>query len=324
MEASKTRKYVKDRISVIMPCFNAQRYLQESIDCVLDQTYPDVELIVVDDGSTDGSKDIIAQYGTKIISIEQKNQGPYPARNNGLRRATGEFVAFLDSDDYWTLDCLEKLYAKLAKSDAVLSYCGWQNVGLEEKSGKPYIPPDYEKENKIERFLLAAAPWPIHAALVCHDILDTVGGFDLNWQTCMDYDLWLRIGTVFKIVLVEEVMAFYRHHSEGQITGKEWQQARNARAVKRKFVKTHPELVSSIPSKKLDEFIDVAMLRRGFRAYWRRDLVSARHIFRMALATNCWRLKDLRYILPAYILPEFLYIKLVGAIDSLGDAGKYR
>lgn len=308
--------YITDRISVIMPCYNAERYLRESVDCVLEQTYPDVELIVVDDGSSDNSKDILAGYGNKIVFIEQEHQGPYPARNNGIGKATGEFVAFLDADDYWTLDCLEKLHAKLVGSDAVLAYCGWQNVGIEEKSGKPYIPPDYEAGNKVEMFLAEASPWPIHAALVHHDILDSVGGFDLNRSTCMDYDLWLRIGVSHQIVRFEEVMAFYRHHGGGQITSNEWRQARNVRDVKRRFVAAQPELVGGLSSAKLSELIDGALLKRGFRAYWRRDLVSAQRIFRTAFPTRCWKLKDLRYMLPALILPEALYIRFIGARDK--------
>ena len=307
---------VADRISVIMPCYNAERYLRESIDCVLNQTYPTVELIVVDDGSTDQSKNIAASYGDRIVFIEQQNQGPYPARNNGLTHATGEFVAFLDADDYWTLDFLEKLYVKLASSDAALAYCGWQNVGLAEKRGDPYIPPECEVHMKAEMFLRSASPWPIHAALVRREVLDSVGGFDLNWSTCMDYDLWLRIGIIHPIVRVEEVLAFYRHHGGGQITSKEWLQARNVRDVKKKFIALHPEAVAHISPARLHELIDGAFLQRGYRAYWRRDLVSAQRIFRLAFPTWCWKVKDLRYMLPALVLPEVLYAKVINVIDT--------
>lgn len=319
MTYSSTDRQLAGCISVIMPCYNAEQYLREAIDCVLNQTYPEVELIVIDDGSTDGSKAILHEYGDKIVFMEQQNQGPYPARNNGIARARGEFVAFLDADDYWTLDCLENLHAGLVGSEAVLAYCGWQNVGIEDKRGEPYIPPDYPVEDKAEMFLRAASPWPIHAALVRHDVLESAGGFDLNWSTCMDYDLWLRIGVAYPIVLVEEVMAFYRHHGGGQITSKEWRQARNVWDVKKKFVVNHPELIARLSAERLRELTDGALLIRGFRAYWRRDLISAYRIFRMVFPTFCWKLKDFPYMLPALILPETLYIKLIGAIDKPGN-----
>ncbi|ALP54078.1 hypothetical protein Tel_13575 [Candidatus Tenderia electrophaga] len=319
MEEQSVRKpQVAGRISVIMPCYNAERHLRESIDCVLNQSYPDVELVVVDDGSTDGSREILAEYGDRIVFVEQENQGPYPARNNGMTRASGEFVAFLDADDYWAADCLEKLHAGLVGSDAALAYCGWQNVGLAEKSGEPYIPPVYSPENKAEMFLRSASPWPIHAALVRRDVMIEVGGFDLNWSTCMDYDLWLRIAVARPIVLVEEVLAFYRHHGVGQITSNEWRQARNVRDVKKKFVANHPELVVHLSAGRLRELIDGALLKRAYNAYWRRDLVSAQKIFRMVFPMRCWQLKDLRYILPALLLPEALYPRFIAALDRRG------
>ncbi len=152
-------------------------HLKDSISNVLDQSYDDIELIVVDDGSTDRSKDILDSFENRITVIFQKNQGPGPARNRGIEKASGEFVAFLDSDDYWDPNCLSALHKALVNSDAALSYCGWQNVGAPKNRCQPYIPPDYEQSDKVERFLKSAAPWPIHAALVRREILEEVNGF---------------------------------------------------------------------------------------------------------------------------------------------------
>src|SRR4030067_35161 len=165
-----------DLISVIMPCFNAKKYLREAIESVTGQTYANVELIVVDDGSTDNSMDIAQSYGDRVILIKQNNKGPSPARNRGLMASKGKFIAFLDADDYWRADLLEKMHAALHNSDAVEAYCGWQNIGLEGGGGKPYIPPDYESGNKVKLFLQHAAPWPIHAALIKRSALEEVGG----------------------------------------------------------------------------------------------------------------------------------------------------
>ncbi len=305
-----------DLITVIMPCYNGEKYLHEAIDSVLGQSYQNVELVVVDDGSTDGSKDIIRSYRHRVKFLEQQNRGPYPARNRGIREASGKFLAFLDADDYWSPDFLEETYNALQNNDlAALAYCGWQNVGLPHKQSKPYIPPDYEADNKLESFLRAAAPWPIHAALVRCSVIEEVGGFDERFATCMDYDLWLRIGAGRPIVRVEKVMAFYRHHIEGQITSTQWRQARNVWLVKKKFVESYPALVAGIPAKSLTELVDGALLQRGFDAYWKRDLVSAQKIFRLALRAGGWRAKDLKYLLPA-LLPESLYCNIIGQADK--------
>jgi glycosyltransferase involved in cell wall biosynthesis len=300
-----------------MPCYNAQEYLREAVDCVLGQTYPRVELVVVDDGSTDRSKDILAGYGDRIVTLEQRNCGPYAARNAGLRIARGEFVAFLDADDYWRSDFLEKLYGALVGSNAVLAYCGWQNVGATDRSTQPYIPSDYETGNKLEAFLQGASPWPIHAALVRHSAIETVGAFDESLPSCMDYELWLRLGVRRPIVRVPEVLAFYRFHSTDQITSKEWLQARNVWLVKKKFVREHPDVVSQLPRRRLRELIDGGLASRAYRAYWRRDLVSAHKIFRMLLRTGYWTVKDVRYLLPA-LLPEGAYKRLI----TLADRGQ--
>ena len=108
--------FVPSRISVIMPCHNAAAFVEEAVQCVMNQTYPDVELIVVDDGSTDGSIDILqqlaAQYPSRMTLLFQDRMGPYPARNLGLEHAHGGYVAFLDADDYWTPDCSGKTFCR--------------------------------------------------------------------------------------------------------------------------------------------------------------------------------------------------------------------
>lgn len=306
-------------ITVIMPCYNAAPFLEEAVDSVLRQTYTMVELILVDDGSTDHSLEIcerlIEEHPGRITLLTQRNLGPYPARNLGMKHARGEFIAFLDADDWWTQDCLEKLHAALIRSNAVLAYCGWQNVGAVDRSNAPYIPPDYEQGDKAEQFLHAASPWPIHAALTRSDALAAVGGFDTHWRTCMDYDLWLRIGVANRIVLVPEVMAFYRHKVSGQITSKQWVQAENTWQVKRKFVSNRPDLVAHFTASRLKQLIDGAYLKRGYQAYWRRDLVTAWHVFRKALRHGGWKLSDLRYLLPA-LLPERAYVKLIQTLSK--------
>lgn len=302
-------------ISVIMPCYNAELHLREAVNSVLNQTYAKIELIVIDDGSTDHSLEMLRTYGDRIKVLSQANQGPYPARNHGLAHAAGKYVAFLDADDWWSLDCLEKLYAALvARPECALAYCGWQNVGLPGGRGAPHIPPDYELEDKAARFLRAAAPWPIHAALVRRQILDEVGGFHLDPPTCMDYDLWLRIAVARPVVRVPEVMAFYRHHASGQITSTQWRQARNTWLVKRKFIGDYPNLVAHLSQSDLRGLIDGGLLKRGYDNFWRHDLVSAQRIFRQALFAGGWRFKDLKYLLPA-LLPERLFQRLAGQRD---------
>ncbi len=306
-------------ISVIMPCYNAAPYLEEAVTSAMEQTYPQVELILIDDGSTDLSLEIarklVESHPGRIRLLTQQNQGAYPARNLGIAEARGEFIAFLDADDWWTPDCLEKLHASLTSSDATIAYCGWQNVGATDRSNEPYVPPDYEAGDKATQFLRAAAPWPIHAALTRIEALRAVGGFDTHWRSCMDYDLWLRIGVPNRIVLVPEAMAFYRHKVGGQITSKQWIQAENSWRVKKKFIDSHPDQVAHLGAEKLRDLTDGAYLQRGFQAYWRRDLTTAWHVFRQALRNGGWKLSELKYLLPA-LLPHGLYVRMIKGLGS--------
>jgi glycosyltransferase involved in cell wall biosynthesis len=304
------------RVSVVMACYNAAPFLRAAVDSVLGQTHEDVELIVVDDGSTDQSREILKAYGDSVVVIEQENRGPYPARNAGIRACTGEYVAFLDADDYWAPDCLQKLRTALDESAAAVAYCGWQNIGLEGPRGEPFVPPDYEAENKQERLLKAAAPWPIHAALVRRTLIGEVGGFGEELSTCMDYDLWLRISYSRPIVRVPEVMAFYRHHDRGQITSAQWRQAKNSWLVKRNFVKRNPEQVRHLSKKRLAELINGGLRTRAYDAYWKRDLVSAQKLFRLLLVHGAWKKEDLKYVLPA-LLPAPAYRRMLGLADAL-------
>lgn len=314
-----SESFIPGGISVIMPCFNAEPYLEEAVDSVIGQSYANVELVVIDDGSSDNSVKILErlaqEHPGRIRLLFQANMGPYHARNFGLQHAQGEFIAFLDADDWWTLDCLEKLHSALINTNSVLAYCGWQNVGAIDRSNDPYVPPDYEQGDKAEQFLRAAAPWPIHAALTRREAITSLGSFDTHWSTCMDYDLWLRIAVANHIVLVPEAMAFYRHKVSGQITSKQWVQAENSWLVKQKFVHNHPELVAHLSPNKLSQLIDGGFLQRGYQAYWRRDLVTSWHVFRKVLRHGCWKLPDLKYLLPA-LLPEWAYVKLVQTLSD--------
>jgi len=319
-EPSPTR-YRDGLISVIMPCYDSAAYLRHAIESVLEQSYRNVELLIVDDGSNDGSPAIASrlaqEHANRITLLRTNRAGPYPARNAGLARARGEFVAFLDADDYWSPQFLEKLHSALTGSNAVLAYCGWQNIGATDRSNEPYVPPDLEQGDKLELLLRAASPWPIHAALVRRAVIDEVGGFDTSLATCMDYDLWLRIGAARPVARVPEALAFYRFHSDGQITSKQWRQAENVWRVKKKFVDTNPQLAARFSRERLEELVDGALLRRGYDCYWRRDLVSARRIFRRCLRTGGWGLKDLKYLLPA-LLPEGTYRSLVARVERRG------
>ena len=304
-------------VSVIMPCYNAEEFLEASIQSVIAQTHSNFELVIVDDGSSDSSVNILKRLSATDDRIKffcQANKGAGPARNHGLREAKGQYIAFLDSDDYWNETFIETLLKALIATEADLAYCGWQNVGISSKQSPPYIPPDYSLTDKVSEFLMTC-PWPIHAALTKKSAIDSVGQFDETLTSCMDYDLWLKIGTRFNITLVPTVLSYYRHHSNEQITKNAIRIATNHFTVQNNYLTNNPNLAKTLGKIKSRELTIGGLLKNAYIAYWQRDLHSARHLFRLVMRHRYGSAKDWLYMLPS-LLPYWLHLKLLTVRDQ--------
>lgn len=309
--------YNKDLISVVMPCFNAEVNIENSILSVLQQTESNFELIVVDDGSSDSSLTILNQLALKDSRIKvfsKHNEGAGPTRNYGLQQVSGEYIAFLDSDDYWDNDFLKLMKLALEQSEASLVYCGWQNIGIEGGRGEPFIPPDYENNHKYETFL-GGCRWPIHGALTRHTAIDSVGGFDNRLTSCMDYDLWIKIAATHKIQLVPKVLSYYLHHEGEQITKNKVRLAFNHWQVQKNFLTEHPEVTEILGKEKIRNLTIGELLRRGYDCYWQRDLKSARSMFKIVMMHRYGTLRDWKYMLPS-VLPYPLHKILLQKMNS--------
>ena len=308
-------------VSVVIPSYNGAATLERTLESVFGQSYHNIEVMLVDDGSTDETVKLareIASHEKRLHVITQSNQGPGPARNNGLRQSKGDFVAFLDADDYWDSECIFKLVTAAATSGADIIYCGWQNTGVAKERSKPFIPPDYESADKVETFL-GGCRWPIHAALTRKSAIDDVGGFDEQWTSCMDYDLWLRMATTHRIERLPEVLAYYVHHAGEQITKNCYRGAVNHWRIQRKFIHDHPEAVASLGRKRIREITYGELLRRAYLSYWKRDLDTAQKLFRIVMQGGYGKISDMKYLLPA-VLPAKWYRGLINRVDrAAGD-----
>lgn len=303
-------------ISVVMPCFNAQKHLIDSIASVFRQTYSNLELIVVNDGSTDNSLEILRTIDdAKLHVLDQSNSGVCKARNLGIKAARGELIAFLDADDTWHPDCLNRLCQLLfSNNSAALAYCGWQNVGLPGGEGKPFIPPDYEESNKLA-LLFKNCCWPIHACLTRKAVIFEAGLFDESLVTSEDFLLWLKIGSRHPIVRVPEVLAFYHFHEGHQATQDREKTAINHWRAQQLFLANNPDIVSTLGMKRSREIMLAELLLRGFKCYWKRDLRAARVIFRKIMRQGYGSAQDWKYMLPSF-LPYPLHVFLLKQRDS--------
>lgn len=205
---------MKPLVSVIIPNYNYERYLREAIDGALAQTYSKVEVIVVDDGSHNGSRDIIESYGGKIKAVFQQNQGVSAARNNGVANSNGELVAFLDADDIWRPEKIAKQVAAFDAEDEV----GLVHVGVEEIDAESRFMRTCGGGmfgNVANDLLLFERPVVLGGGsglMIPRRIFDEIGGFDTDLSTSADWDLSYRISSKYHVGFVNEILLRYRVH----------------------------------------------------------------------------------------------------------------
>lgn len=308
-------------VSVVMPCFNAERHLSASVGSLLAQSLPDWELIAVDDGSRDGTLAWLRGVSDPRIRVHaQSNQGVSAARNAGLALARGDLVAFLDADDTWAADFLARMTIALeANPHAVLAYCGWQNLGLPGGRGQPFVPPDYERPDKQEQ-LFAGCRWPVHAALTRRDAVVAAGGFDRSLTNAEDYALWLKLATARPIVRVPEVLAFYHFHDGVQASSDRARAALQLLRAQERYLEAHPAFLATLGRDRSRELLFGNLLRTGYDAYWKRDLTAARAIFRRAMRAGFGTRRDWIYLLPA-LLPIGVHRALLNALSRDARTG---
>jgi glycosyltransferase involved in cell wall biosynthesis len=189
-------------ISVIIPTYNRPDMVIEAVDSVLNQNFPDMELIVVDDGSTDETLDRLDAYGSRVTLLSQANKGVSAARNYGVSKSSGRYVAFLDSDDFWLPG---KLFAQmdffLNQPDARI--CQTEEIWV--RRGHRVNPKfkHHKPSGMIFSQSLALCLVSPSAVMLRRDLFDEMNGFDESLPACEDYDLWLRIACRYPIYLID-------------------------------------------------------------------------------------------------------------------------
>lgn len=303
-------------VSIVMPCHDALPHLPASVGSVLAQGFDDWELIAVDDGSRDGTLAWLqAQTDPRIRVHSQANQGVSAARNAGLHLARGDCIAFLDADDTWSPDFLARMHAALAAApEAVLAYCGWRNLGLPGGQSEPFVPPDYENADKAAT-LFEGCRWPIHAALVRRAAVEAAGGFDPRLRNAEDYALWLRVAVPAPIVRVPEVLAYYHFHGGAQASANKARAALQHLLAQRRYLDAHPAFRAMLGRRRVRELTLGTLLAQAYAGYWKRDLATARRLFRAVMRQGYGTLRDWTYMLPA-LLPESWHRALLRRRDK--------
>jgi glycosyltransferase involved in cell wall biosynthesis len=207
-------------VSVVIPVYNGAKYLGAAIESVLAQSYQPIEIIIIDDGSTDDSLEVIRTFGSRVYVISQPNAGVGRARNVGIGRARGEFVAFLDQDDWWMPEKVQKQVRLLTDNpQAGLAHTGVKHyddvTGTFVGPLNPALRPEQITGNCYEKLLLGNAIYN-SSVMVRKKLLDQVGGFDLgiSGNTVQDYDLWIRLSRESPFAYLSEELLVFRLHPE--------------------------------------------------------------------------------------------------------------
>ncbi|MBI9051227.1 MAG: glycosyltransferase [Anaerolineaceae bacterium] len=301
-------------VSVIIPVYNSEKTICETIDSVLAQTYQDFEIIVVDDGSTDKSKELIQSYGSKAKYIYQENGGQASARNTAIRASSGNILAFLDSDDLWLPQKLEKQLRAMSRQNTDWCYCDCEYFidETEEVLGK-YSDLLYPAKQGwvADKLILGnfiASPTPI----VSRSLFEKAGYFDESAEikSREDWEEWIRIAMLSKVVYVPEILTRHRIH-QGSITFQEYPAKAFSShfAVINKITEMFPNELGKYKEKALSFY---AM--RFSRSHWLRgDINAARSMISQAVA---WQPQKIQYQLwkilyhfPGWILNSIIALR---------------
>ena len=197
-------------VSIIIPNYNHAQYVADAINSALNQTYPDCEVIVVDDGSKDNSREIIDGFGDKIRVIYQQNQGLSAARNTGINAAKGKYIGVLDADDVYEPEFIGTLVSLLeSQPDAYGIYCGYRFVD-HLNNPLPQIEAREVPSEKLHQALVDGnflVPESMFVRKVCYD---KVGLFDTSLRALEDLDMWLRITSQFKVIYTTKILTRHR------------------------------------------------------------------------------------------------------------------
>jgi len=201
------------KVTVVIPAYNAMTYLPETLDSVLEQTFTDFEILIINDGSTDH----IVSWASEIIDsrinlISQKNQGLPGARNTGIVHAQGEYVAFLDADDLWEPTKLEKQAQCLDSRPEVGLVYTWTLLVDQHGRSTGTVTASHTEGNVWEKLLLGDVVGSGSSAMVRRSCFETVGFFDTELSSIEDCDMWVRIAAHYSLAVIKEILVYYRQH----------------------------------------------------------------------------------------------------------------
>lgn len=212
------------KVSVVMPVYNAEAYLKDAIESILNQTFTDFEFIIVDDASTDNSYKIIEEYSKKdiriVVLVNEKNLGIAETRTKGTKYAKGKYIAVADADDISISTRLEKQYNYLEKINDCGVVGGFIELFDSDTDRILGVRKYYEDDANLRKRLFLYCPVAQPVCMIRREVFDTLGYYDPKYPPAEDLDLWFRIGTKYKFANIQEILVKYRVHENSATISK--------------------------------------------------------------------------------------------------------
>jgi glycosyltransferase involved in cell wall biosynthesis len=229
------------RISVIIPSYNVVAFIEETIQSILHQNYSNLECIVIDGGSNDGTLDILRRYEGQIMWMSEGDKGQSDAINKGLKLAKGDIISYICADDVYEGDCLRKVADFFDKSPKVMWVCGKCRIvdenGLEIRRPITWYKNFWQRRYSYNKLLVMDfIPQP--AVFWRKDLVTEIGFFDVNEHLAMDYEYWLRAAAKHSPGFIDDYLARFRVHPRSKSSVGFARQARQALRIARKYAKS--------------------------------------------------------------------------------------
>ena len=294
-------------VSVIIPAYNSEEYIVDTIKSVLAQTYKQIEIIVIDDGSTDGTSNILKPYIHKIKYIKKENGGASSARNKGIVNSNGDYVAFLDADDLWRKNKIEKQMAIFKEfPDVGLVYCDSST---------------FDKEGVIHSSLSEIVETPtgnVLEAMIVHNFLnnssivvkrvcfDIAGLWNENLINGNDYDMWLRVASHYNFWFVDQVLVDTRYHSHG-LSSMTDLQCENSIRIQDDFVRSLEKSIN-VSDKIVHKGYSYKYLVWGQRLFYQEKYSEAKEKLLKSVRHNPGNFKAIIYLLKSFVPQSLINI----------------
>lgn len=308
-------------VSVIIPTYNRENIIKDAIETVLNQTYQEFEIIIVDDGSTDNTKEVVQKYNDdRIKYIYQPNSGkPSIARNTGIKAAKGDFIAFLDSDDLWNQEMLER-HVKILNANKNIGFTTSWNSSVLFDGTKLYNRTCYADNSEAYINYLLLEPDKAYtgpsSALVKKECLDSVGVFDSEMDFCEDWDLFYRLAVRYEMVNIKEILTSVRVHKESFTQNSEFSKFRNSylKFLEKSF--QNEKLPTKMQKLKNKAYSNVYYCFGGMLLYDRKSPNASRKDYLKSLSYFHGKMFNIKFLIaiflafsPQFMLEGYLLIK---------------